>query len=236
MMKKAILFDLDGTLLPMDQDIFVKTYFGYLAKKLAPYGYEASQLIDVIWKGTAAMVKNTGPKSNEEVFWDYFTSVYGLEKKESDYDKFDEFYRMEFCKAQSVCGFQPLAKDVVSFAKSKGYTLVLATNPLFPAIAVKQRMRWAGIDSNDFTLITTYEDFHACKPNPQYFQEILDKLKLQPEDCVMIGNDIQEDVAAKSIGIDVFLVTDCLINTKDVDITDIPRGSFEDIRKYIEQL
>ena len=32
---KAVLFDLDGTLLPMDQDIFVKSYFGLLAKKLS---------------------------------------------------------------------------------------------------------------------------------------------------------------------------------------------------------
>ena len=37
---KMILFDLDGTLLPMDQNHFVKTYFGALAKKLAPLGYD----------------------------------------------------------------------------------------------------------------------------------------------------------------------------------------------------
>lgn len=54
---KAVLFDLDGTLLPMDQDEFVKAYFGLLAKRLAPLGYEVEKLYQVLWKGVAAMVK-----------------------------------------------------------------------------------------------------------------------------------------------------------------------------------
>ena len=54
----TVLFDLDGTLLPMDQDLFTKGYFKLLAAKLAPYGYEPKQLIDAVWAGTAAMLKN----------------------------------------------------------------------------------------------------------------------------------------------------------------------------------
>lgn len=68
-MIKVILFDLDGTLLPMDQEIFVKTYFGLIAQKLAPYGYQPKELIEAVWAGTKAMVKNDGRKTNEEVFW-----------------------------------------------------------------------------------------------------------------------------------------------------------------------
>ena len=71
----TVLFDLDGTLLPMDQDIFVKDYFGRIAAKVAPAGYDPRQLIDTIWRGTAAMVKNDGSKTNERVFWDYVVSV-----------------------------------------------------------------------------------------------------------------------------------------------------------------
>ena len=61
----TILFDLDGTLLPIDNDAFTKGYFKLLAVKLAPHGYEPKQLVDAIWAGTAAMVKNDGTKSNE---------------------------------------------------------------------------------------------------------------------------------------------------------------------------
>ena len=72
---KMILFDLDGTLLPMDQDTFVKTYFGLLAQKLVPYGYEPHGLMKAIWSGVSAMVKNTGETANEEAFWKDFTGI-----------------------------------------------------------------------------------------------------------------------------------------------------------------
>ena len=39
-MIKTILFDLDGTLLPMDQDAFTKAYFKSLSEYLLPFGYE----------------------------------------------------------------------------------------------------------------------------------------------------------------------------------------------------
>lgn len=73
----TVLFDLDGTLLPMDQDLFVKTYFSGIAKKVAPLGYEPEKLIKTIWTGTAAMVKNTGEINNEEAFWLAFAAAYG---------------------------------------------------------------------------------------------------------------------------------------------------------------
>ena len=45
----TVLFDLDGTLLPMDQEAFTTGYFKLLAKKLAPHGYEPKSLVDAIW-------------------------------------------------------------------------------------------------------------------------------------------------------------------------------------------
>ena len=85
---KAVLFDLDGTLLPMDQDLFVKSYFKGLAAKLASHGYESQKLLKVIWDGTGAMIKNDGSCRNEEIFWKIFLGAYG-EKAE----KRKRFYR-----------------------------------------------------------------------------------------------------------------------------------------------
>ena len=53
----TILFDLDGTLLPMDQDAFMEIYFRELSKRCLPLGYEPKALVDAVWKGTGAMVK-----------------------------------------------------------------------------------------------------------------------------------------------------------------------------------
>ena len=98
----TVLFDLDGTLLPMDNEEFTKAYFKLLAKKLVPYGYEAEQLVDAIWAGTAAMVKNDGSQSNEAAFWKKFSSICG-EKVLADKPLFDEFYLKEFQEAKEIC-------------------------------------------------------------------------------------------------------------------------------------
>ena len=74
---RYILFDLDGTLLPMDQDLFIKAYFKGLATALAPYGYDPEKLIGAIWAGPSAMIGNRGDRTNEEVFWDKFCAIFG---------------------------------------------------------------------------------------------------------------------------------------------------------------
>ena len=108
----TVLFDLDGTLLPMDQDVFVKDYFGRIAGKLAPRGYDPKKLVDTIWRGTMVMAKNDGVCTNEEAFWRYAVSVYG-EQIRKDKCFFDAFYETEFDKIKAVCGHHPAAARIV---------------------------------------------------------------------------------------------------------------------------
>lgn len=234
-MIKNILFDLDGTLLPMDQDKFANGYFSRLVKKLAPLGYDPQKTVDGIWAGTAAMVKNNGGITNEEAFWLKFEEFFG---KEALRDKpvFDEFYRNEFNGVKSDCGFNPAAAETVKELKEKGFKLILATNPIFPAVATESRIKWAGLDKADFELYTTYENSHYCKPNPAYYGEILEKLSLEPAECLMVGNDASEDGAAQKLGIKVFLLTDCLINKKGIDINAYPHGGFKELSEYIKTI
>ena len=232
---KMILFDLDGTLLPMDQDIFVKQYFGLLAARLQPFGYDPKALVKSIWGGTAAMVKNDGSCLNEEAFWRFFAAQFGEEAR-GDEPKFRAFYEEDFDKVQVSCGHTPRAKELIDTLKGKGYRLALATNPIFPAIATQKRIAWAGLSPEDFELITTYENSRYCKPNPSYYRDILDTLGVSPEDCLMIGNDATEDLAATKLGIPVFLLTDCLINKENIDLADIPHGGFDQLFDFIETL
>lgn len=232
---KAVLFDLDGTLLPMDQEAFTKRYFKLLAMKLAPLGYDPKQLIDCIWAGTAAMVKNDGSCKNEEAFWKKFAQLLG-EHVRKDEPVFADFYRNEFSGAKDACGFNARAAEAVSVVKSKGLRAVLATNPLFPAVATENRTRWAGLQPEDFELYTTYENSCFCKPNPKYYMEIVQKLGLAPEECLMVGNDVSEDMIAASLGMKVFLLTDCLINRENRDISEYPNGSFDRLIEYIESI
>ena len=231
----TILFDLDGTLLPMDQDTFIKAYFGGLAKKLIPHGYESEKLFNAIWSGTRAMVKNIGDKINEEAFWDEFTRILG-DKTRDDIIYFDEFYANDFCRVQASCGFNPMVSECIKMIKNMGFRVALATNPLFPSTATEQRISWAGLSHTDFELFTTYENSHYCKPNPDYYREVVERLGVSPEECAMIGNDVSEDMIAESLGMKVFLLTDCLINKDNKDISVYPNGSFEEMMQFIESL
>ena len=232
---KAILFDLDGTLLPLDQNLFTKTYFSTLAINLAQYGYEPKGLIDAIWTGTIAMMKNNGSRTNEEMFWETFSSIYG-NKALDDEPKFDKFYREDFDKIQAVCGYNSSSKEVIDTLKSKGYKLALATAPLFPSIATEKRAKWAGLDYKDFDLITTYENSRFSKPNLNYYISIAENLGVEPSECLMVGNDVKEDMVASSIGMKVFLITDNIVNREGKDISTIPQGNFNDLLNFIETL
>ena len=232
---KAVLFDLDGTLLPMDQNIFLKIYFEELAKTLAPHGYEPKALIDALWTGIFAMINNDGSRLNETVFWEKFAESLGQEiyTKES---QLDHFYRNEYTVTRVACRENPMARTVIDKVKGMGILAVLATNPCFPAIATETRMSWVGLQPQDFALVTTYENSSFCKPNPQYYREILGKLGLKPEECLMVGNDVSEDMMAKDLGMKVFLVTDCILNKENKDISAYPSGSFPELLAYLDTL
>lgn len=231
-MNKAILFDMDGTLLPMDQEKFVRAYFSELSKKLAPYGYDPKQVVEVVWKCSADMVNNDGAKTNEKVFWQAFAAIFG-DKVNADKPIFDEFYQKEFHNVKASCGFNPEAGKLIKDLKNMGYTLVLASNPIFPAAAQKGRINWAGVDVNDFSYVTSYENSHFCKPNKYYYYEIAEKLGVNCEDCIMVGNDVGEDMIAKDTGMEVFLLTDCLINRVNKDISEYPNGGYNELRQFL---
>lgn len=233
---KAVFFDLDGTLLPMDLMVFFGEYFKHLTAKLMPYGYsDPKKLVKTMWEGVDRVCLNDGKKTNENVFWDYFISVYG-EKTREHLPILDDFYRNEFQNVKSVCGYNPNANATVKKVKSLGLRAVVATQPIFPEIAILKRMEWAGVDASDFEYITSYDKCNFCKPRTEFYAELAKTLGLSPEECLMVGNDVSDDMPASEIGMKVFLLTDCLINKKNEDISRYRNGSFEQLSQYIDEL
>lgn len=234
-MIKAVLFDLDGTLLPMDQKTFVNAYLDTMTKALAPHGYDPELLARTIWKSIGIMARNEGHKTNEEVFWEFFCGVFG-EKARQDEPVFDQYYHNEFQQVRHSCGYTPRAVQCVREIRDMGFRTVLATNPMFPAIATQSRVRWAGLEPEDFEFITTYEGWGHSKPNSAYFADILNKMGLTPQEAIMVGNDAHEDGCAKEVGMEVFLLTHDLINKFNRNITDWPQGDFDDLMTYVRRL
>lgn len=228
----TVLFDLDGTLLPMNNDEFVEYYFKFLCARMANLGFDPKEVVDAVWAGTAAMVKNDGSVTNETAFWKRFQELMG-DKVIDARPELEDFYANEFNKAKAVCGQDQVLIDLVARLKDKGYRVILATNPIFPKLATQNRIGWAGLKPEDFELYTTYEDIGYSKPNPEYYSEVLRRINAKPEECIMIGNDATEDMVAESLGIKVFLLTDNLINKNNVDIDKYPHGSSKDLVEFL---
>lgn len=230
---KNVLFDLDGTLLAMDQDEFVKKYFKALTEKMSTFGYEPEKLMKTLWTGVYAMVKNPGEKTNEDVFWDTFESVYGKQSNE-DKQKFEEFYRNEFQAVGKAVKEKQNVNALFNILKKHEVQPILATAPLFPAIATRSRIGWAGMNPDDFSYISTYENSHSSKPMPAYYEELIRKLSLDPKKCIMIGNDTEEDMIAEKLGMQVYLVTDYAVNKHNYDVNAWPHGTFEEMLEYLD--
>lgn len=234
-MLNTVLLDLDGTLLPFEQDEFIKTYFGLLCKRLAPMGFAPDAVVSGMWQGSKAMILNDGAVLNRDRFWEVFSMHLGEEIRQEE-ERLDEFYLGEFDTVKAVLRGDTCAKAVVERLKSKGYTVVLATNPLFPEQAQRTRMSWAGLTPQDFALVTHYRNSHYCKPNLQYYREILDTIGKQPQECLMVGNSVSEDMVAESLGMQTYLVTGFVENPNNEPTDRFTQGSLEEFMLYTEAL
>ena len=221
-MIKAVIFDLDGTLLPMNEDKFVEGYLKLLSKHLAPYGYAPNDVVSAIWKGTKNMFANNGEKTNAEVFWNSFAEDFGTEKL-ADRPIFDDFYANVFPKTKEFCGVNNQAKAVIDFIKAKGLKLILATNPIYPLEAVAHRLEFIGISKEDFDYITHYENSHFSKGNPNYFTEILKINNLSADEVLFYGNnELQDGECSLKAGIHAVMVGDDVIKNPGSNFLHIP--------------
>lgn len=233
---KTVLFDLDGTILPIDQEEFIQKYFQKITSRIAKEKQmDPEHLTKVIWSGTKGMVKNDGTKMNRDCFYEIFEELTG-EKTEDFEPAFDDFYEREFDELKEIMKESYNSKKMIARLKEKGHKVILATAPVFPRVAVNTRLSWVGLSVNDFDYVTSYENSSYCKPSKKYYQEILERNHAEVEDCVMIGNNVREDMVAKELGMEVFLLTDFLENPEDQDISQYRNGNAEDLLAFVESL
>ena len=215
-MIKTILFDLDGTLLPIDTDKFVEAYLGLLARKFIGK-FSPEKFINDLLASTNAMIENDSQtKTNQDVFMEDFTKRLGMEQGELE-NIFQDFYDNDFPALVSCVEPERSGLGIVSAAFESGFEVVIATKPVFPRQAIIERLKWIDADNMDYRLVTSYENMHYCKPNLEYYKEILSLIGRKPEDCVMVGNDVDEDLCAGELGMKTVLVNNYVINRTDRD-------------------
>jgi len=199
---KYLLFDLDGTLIKFDLNTFIQKYLHLIQNSFSHVAF-AKSVPEWILGGTEVMLNSIKTITNKDKFLQYFQSKSGLSESEI-WEIFLHFYNTEYNKLKEIT--QPIegAKSFLETAISNNYDLVLATQPVFPEIAIRKRLSWAGLEHIPFQLITHIENMVASKPHKAYFDQILKMLGVKGNMCLMIGNDAEMDMAAKNSGIQTF--------------------------------
>lgn len=233
-MLNTIIFDLDGTLLPMNLDDFAHIYFKEMGIAFQDM-IDPNRLVKNVWTATDVMINNTEYRTNEEVFMEKFKTLI-----DGDLDvytqRFNEFYDKGFLKTKVAVSYMPLIVEAVELLKQKGYQTVLATNPMFPRKAIIHRLNWAGFKEEDFSYITCYENNHYCKPQIQFYEEVLKEAGRTAVECMMVGNDVEEDLVASKLGMQTYLITNHMIKRTEEDICCTHQGTYEDFLKFAQDI
>lgn len=237
-MIKAILFDLDDTLLDNRPERFLPPYFQALSAYVA-HLVPPARLVAALQQATGVMLADHDrDRTNADVFWEAFTPLIGIPQATME-PVTAQFYEERFNDLARFTAPRPAAPRVVQTAFDCGLRVVIATNPLFPRRAIEHRLAWANVPVTEFPydLITTYENMHTTKPQPAYYAEIAACLQLTPAECLMVGDDPLRDVApAQAVGMPVFWVN--APSTAAAPPSDPPAyaGSLEDVRRLLDQL
>lgn len=231
-MSLTLLLDMDDTLLSNEMERFLPAYLQKLGSYLQDH-VPQGQMIQALMAGTKAMVhKQTPEKTLEEAFDEVFYPSIGYTKAQLSTRLFD-FYEQIYPALQSVTGVRPEAVEFVEWAFSQGYTIAIATNPLFPKTAIEQRLAWAGLPLSKypFALVTSFETFHFAKPNPAYYVEILGQLEWPEQPAAMVGNSLTDDIQpALILGIPAFH-----LNTLP-STNNHPSGDFSQLKPWLKKV
>jgi FMN phosphatase YigB (HAD superfamily) len=205
-MSFTLLFDLDGTLLDTNLDVFMPAYFQALSEHLAEHALPTVMLRALI-AGVNRMNESEDPDQTlEEIFDSHFYPQLGVSKHELLHI-INGFYEEVFPRLAEYTLPRPEAVPLIDWASSCGYRIAIATDPLFPRKATEHRLRWAGFDPKRFELVSTFEHFHFTKKYPAYYAEVLGRLGWPEGSILMVGNDIDRDLLpAHRLGLKTFLV------------------------------
>lgn len=234
-MIRAVLFDLDDTLLGNETDPFVQRYFTllseYAQEKLPP-----DQFLAALLRASREMVYNTDPTmTNYAIFWRSFAELSGLDAREME-QFFNGFYADVFPQMRPLTMQRAVARPLIEYCLAQGWQVVVATNPMFPRVAIEQRLLWAGVPvcEQQYALVTTLENMHSTKPNVTYYEEILDVLGVAADTAVMVGDDWINDIQpAAQLGIRTFWITQNVTEPPDASLIE-GFGTLDDFYAWIQ--
>jgi len=217
-------------------DTFIPAYLQALGEHLAAF-VPPDKMVPTLLASTQLMLQNKRPDRRlKQVFDQEFFPTLGIDTEDFQ-DQIDSFYVEKFPSLEGLTQFRPEAVRMVEEAFTRGYNVVIATNPLFPLTAILQRLDWAGLPPQKFpfSLIPSYESFFFAKPNTAFFAETLSRLGWPEGPVVMVGDDINLDInPARHLGLGTFWINNYEQPSKDnSDISD-GHGTLADLLPWLD--
>jgi FMN phosphatase YigB (HAD superfamily) len=231
-MTLTLLLDLDDTLLNTNLESFIPAYFQALAKELAPQ-VAPELMIRALMSGTKRMMESDDfSQTLEQVFNAVFYPQINS-SREKIAATLENFYDNIFPTLGGVTSPKPEVAPFIDWAFSQGFRIAIATDPIFPRKATFHRLRWAGLEPEQFELVSSFEHFHFSKTHPAYYAEVLGRMGWPDDPVLMVGNDMERDIRpAKMLGLATYHVDEEPASPSGPEAGE--RGMLADLRSWIE--
>ena len=178
---KLLIFDWDGTLMDSIErivDCLKVASFEVLNK----YEYDDNAFRDVIGLGLHEALTQIHPQSTAQQI-----------------EEMSSIYRQQYMHTNTTASkLFSGAENTLIQLKKQNYQLAIATGKSRQGL--DQTLNITGL--NDYFSITRCASETLSKPHPKMLEEILNELKLKPEEALMIGDTEYDMEMAKNAGMD----------------------------------
>jgi len=246
-MLKAVLLDLDNTLVLYDELVFYERYFNNISAFFTDL-FPPDEFQERVVRAALSLYMQNGVLNNRDFFMARFLDGHdrGID---AIWHRFEDYYVTEFPKIAVSVEVPNGLHRVLNRLRELDLKLILASNPIFPRPALDARIAWAGIDPDLFSFVTDMETMSHVKPQEAYYRQIATQIGEIPSACLMVGNDRINDLVAAKMGMKTFLATEAeevdysslRLTEDEINLPrDIPPPDFEgpllDVIDAVEQL
>jgi FMN phosphatase YigB (HAD superfamily) len=204
---QVVGIDLDDTLLRLAPD-FIPRYLAALDAFMVERLGLTQSVMPALLATTQAVTQAPGRERwLSERFLSEFYERTGIAPSCAE-ALFQQFFATQFARFESLSRPVYGSLGLLAAIRQQGYPVVLVTSPLFPEVAVRMRLAWAGLDGFPFLWFSAFERVHASKPQPDFYRDVADIVGIDPGYWLMVGNDLAEDIVpASQVGMQVHWVT-----------------------------
>lgn len=227
-MIQAILFDIEGALTNVDTADFMRNYLGILAPRFA-HLLSSDKFSKQLLRSIETAQKEPKPgQTNMQTFLDDFSKATSQSLQVLG-PIFEEFYASDFPALRCLIQVNPQGVKVVEYAIQQGFLTAIASNPVIPLAAMREKIRWSGLTPEHFKVIPALDNFHYCKPHLGFFREVAESLGVKPESCLLVSEHA-EDIVCRELRMKMFFV-----ETLKSEVQTDYSGHLDDLTRLISQ-